>query len=756
MALDMDLELVSQQQKQPMLATEKDGSSSGDPSSVHLASQTIQPSQPSVNVPPLNQQTPPRPLRRFLQRAIVCIVLPPALLTYYIWTYAMWLAPSSNPTVSLHGAVPNAKYVWWSWFVLGAIAPGISTYSLAGVEASMLMTKFWGAGNARQILLHCDRSWSGLSGWKIVLTVVVNHFSKRRRARQTLTGLWLVLFVLSTLSWSFALSGLTLQTENAFVVGHTVGAEVLGLNASNFDQRLTLQFMTEVLHHWQLGTEPRLPLAGSLLVEVRNSQNPNTSSTDTLPPDPSSHIFLTTQANTPVTGKAWGLAFQYGCTTVQHLQDFSILSKRNASENGTQLVQNIPEAHGCYNVFDDSWICVQNQTMGASQGGLLTNIKAWMEVGANIQRNVTGPGYPSTFASAECPGLDHEDILEMLLWEHIDKGSDGGGIPVQSPVSGIEDPHLDANGLPMDAVGLRCTSTSAVGFADINGLAGTFSNFQRTDAMSGSKKETPGIADPLATSNSSATTTTSDGGVSAMGNDTAALEASLEIPGNGGKRGNIRRLGVGVSQLFFLDNYLYNFMDYSNWITPLFSSAGFTPVTQDDPAALASFTNYASVLQADDLKRSVLLAYKHYAVQAVYNGQDGGQSRRDGLWHSPDVNAAVASVTLAKDAGGVPPLLVVVLMLLWALGCMVLGVTYGLRKRWAEVLDGFSLFCFGADAVQRYLSATELPSAMDDYNQAPVLRLLPGLIGDADSGSSGTGRITLVDSNVAVSNKLYK
>jgi hypothetical protein len=124
---------------------------------------------------------------------------------------------------------------------------------------------------------------------------------------------------------------------------------------------------------------------------------------------------------------------------------------------------------------------------------------------------------------------------------------------------------------------------------------------------------------------------TSDGVILVTGTDTSALEASLEIPGNGGKRGNIRRLGVGVSQLFFLDNYLYNFINYSNWITTLFSSAGFTPVTQDDPAALAGFTNYASVLPADDLERSVLLAYKHYAVHAIYNGQDGRQRGRDGL-----------------------------------------------------------------------------------------------------------------------------
>lgn len=749
----MDADAISQQQKQPMLVARKDDSSNGDLSGMYLGSQTI---QTPVKPPIYNHTTTPRPLRRFFQRGLACIVLPPALATYYVWTYVTWLAPSSNPTVSLSGHVPNAKYVWWSWFILGAIAPGISTYSLSGVEASMLMTRFWGAKNARQVLLHCDRSWGGLSGWKIATVALANQFSRKRRGRQTLTTLWLVLFVLSTLSWSFALSGLTLETGNAFVVGNTAGADVLGLNASNFDQRLTLQFMTEVLDHWQLGTEPRIPLAGSLLVEESSSQSPNASSADNLPSDPVNHIFLTPQANVPVTGRAWGLALQYGCTTIQRLQDFSILSKRNASDKGIQLVQNIPEDHGCYNVFDDSWICVQNQTMGAVQGGLLTNVKAWMEVGANIQRNASGPGYPSTYGSAECPGLNHQDIFEMLLWEHIDPGEGGGGVTgILDPVTGIEAPHLDANGLPMKAIGVRCTSTSAVGFADVNGLAGTFANFERHDAVSGSVKETPGIVDPLlALGNGSTNSTTSSGGIVIATNDTAAMEAANEIPGNGGKRGNIRRLGVSVSQLFFLDNYLYNYIDYSNWITPLFSSAGFTPVTQNDPAAISGFTNYASVLQADDLKRSVLLAYKTYAVQAIYNGQDGGQNGKDGLWHSPNVKAAVASVTLTKG-GGVPPLLVVILMLLWASGCMILGVVYGLRKRWAESLDGYSMFCFGADVVQRYLSVTELPSAMDDYSRSPIFSLLPGLIGDADSHNPETGRITLVESDVAISTKVY-
>ncbi|RFU24651.1 hypothetical protein B7463_g11686, partial [Scytalidium lignicola] len=692
-------------------------------------------------IPPSAPGQPPRPLQRFVFRGTVGILCPLALAIYYIWTYVYWLSPSSHPTVYWGGSVPNAKFISWSWFILGAIGPNISLYSLAGAEASMLMTTRWRAKNTLQILTHCDRSWGRLSAWKLLGTTVINRFSRKKTTRVPLTPLWMLLFLLSNLSWSFVLSGLTLKTGQAYFRGTAAGANVLGLDATDFDQRDTLTFMTSVLHRWQLGTEPVLPLAGSLLAEEgSNLTNVSLLSPNTLPPDTQGHIFLSPQASVPVTGSAWGLSLRYNCTEIQRLEDFTILSKRNASNKGIQLVQNIPEDHGCYNVFDDSWICVQNQTLGAVQGGLLSNIHAWMEVGANIQRNSTGPGYPSTYASSQSPGLDYEDVLEVLLWESIAKGSGGQGIGVQNPVSGIQELHVDEDGTPMDAVGVRCTSYSAVGDALVNGVAGRFADFHRHDAISGSEKVTPGIPTNLVT------------GI--LITNASDVEAANEIPGNGGKRGNIRRLGVGVSQLFFLDNYLYQYDQFSDWISPLFSSAGFTTITQNNPAAIPGFTNYASVLQASDLQRSILLAYKSYALQAIYNGDDGLLHDNE-IWQSPNLTTANLLPILDKNAGGIPPLLVLILMCLWAAGCAILCALYGLRKRWSERLDGYSLFCFGVDAAQNDPALKAHISVMDDPQDSETLVMLPGLVGDSQADNYHVGHITLVDRDVADSTRSY-
>jgi hypothetical protein len=50
--------------------------------------------------------------------------------------------------------------------------------------------------------------------------------------------------------------------------------------------------------------------------------------------------------------------------------------------------------------------------------------------------------------------------------------------------------------------------------------------------------------------------------------------------------------------------------------------------------------------------------------------------------------------------GGVPPLLVLVCLSVWAVGCLVLGVVYGTRKRWGETFDGYSFSRYCEDVLK--------------------------------------------------------
>jgi hypothetical protein len=83
---------------------------------------------------------------------------------------------------------------------------------------------------------------------------------------------------------------------------------------------------------------------------------------------------------------------------------------------------------------------------------------------------------------------------------------------------------------------------------------------------------------------------------------------------------------------------------------------------------------------------------KHYALALMFSEQE---SDRD-IWISSTLTAAAAWPILV-DGGGVPPLLGLVCLSVWAIGCLVLGLVYGTRKRWAAIFDGYAFrkYCEG-------------------------------------------------------------
>jgi hypothetical protein len=58
---------------------------------------------------------------------------------------------------------------------------------------------------------------------------------------------------------------------------------------------------------------------------------------------------------------------------------------------------------------------------------------------------------------------------------------------------------------------------------------------------------------------------------------------------------------------------------------------------------------------------------------------------------SNNVTAAIPW-TLLQAGGGVPPLLIVITMVIWAVGCASLSLVYGFRERWAGSFDDEYLY----------------------------------------------------------------
>jgi hypothetical protein len=94
-------------------------------------------------------------------------------------------------------------------------------------------------------------------------------------------------------------------------------------------------------------------------------------------------------------------------------------------------------------------------------------------------------------------------------------------------------------------------------------------------------------------------------------------------------------------------------------------------------------------LSATDLQRALEEAYKQVAVALMYNR---GEVPDTG-WEQLTLAAAEPWTYVVPD-GRLPPLLVLSLLLLWALGCMVLGVAYSFRRRWGAYFSVKSLYWY--------------------------------------------------------------
>ena len=193
----------------------------------------------------------------------------------------------------------------------------------------------------------------------------------------------------------------------------------------------------------------------------------------------------------------------------------------------------------------------------------------------------------------------------------------------------------------------------------------------------------------------------------------------------------------------------------SIWPEDFFSSAEAPPtfLTSMSDNNVVSVTVRPTVLQASELRRSLLRAYGTVAAQLMCNGRRGysfacsGQQYR---FNNTDATAFVSAQVL--DQGLIPTVTPGVLLALWVLGTCFLSLSYGFNRRWAETLDSYSLFQFGGDLSDQVKEKPFL--SVKDFKDHHELRKLPELIGDSKPHFT-PGHITLVQAAEALKTKKH-
>ncbi|KAL9626837.1 MAG: hypothetical protein Q9164_007778, partial [Protoblastenia rupestris] len=351
-----------------------------------------------------------------------------------------------------------------------------------------------------QTMMHCEHSWSGPSGWMALAKQAFFWMTKEDWHPQWPSKTWFVLATLSAAVFlALPISGLSMEFSDGYVTSNQHPL-VMGSTFDNFNLRMNDVPLSRAISLWEASVAPRAPHLGIIYTSPNQSHARDELSylktaPNSLPVEEgTSTLFLPPQAKTPITGNAWGLALRYNCTIAERASDFTILKHRNDSQRPRkgQYYVSYDVAEASANIFVQypSTIRAKNVNMVLVIGSTAHYSPRLVSVDGAFTKDYR-VGYFGNSTEAY-PGLEVEELLELQLWQHLNMtvpSNISSALPpntlndtIDHPISDIQPPSNYTDGY---VIGLRCTSSSAVGTADIDGRYSTYTNFQRTDTALG-------------------------------------------------------------------------------------------------------------------------------------------------------------------------------------------------------------------------------------------------------------------------------
>ncbi|PGH13495.1 hypothetical protein AJ79_03625 [Helicocarpus griseus UAMH5409] len=648
---------------------------------------------PNVHVPqnPDSTTVKGHKLRRFPARGIA-IILGPLLVTAYF--IIIWAFIEKRERDTIKYGLNGELWVFYSWFIVGVFGLNLSKYGLQGVEAAMLQTRTWQARNSMALMMHSGSTWSGPGGW-------VKYFNALYQRKRLAGRLWWLLAILSALSSiALPLSGLTMDIDDGYI---RLDEEpmVIGRKWDNLNRfRGYFRPLSQTL--WQAGDSPNLPGIGVAYTAPHVQRDkfglgdfPNPLPTESAEnPD----IFLVPQATVPIGGKSWGMLIGYNCSIVESFSEFKILSRRLSAKY--EYNWNDRYDFPLFSLGPDEAILVRNSTDTAEVGdaGMWANL----EIGVKpytVNKNIPNRGYTSEFLAAQANGTLRSQIIEIALWQAAFNSLDFNGSP-GAMIAGAPVPFFeDENGKIHHNKSFFPAIYNRGGFQRLN------------------DRKVRSLAVPVGVR------CVSHSNLGTAELDPQGFFRTFEqgLPPPKAYRGDESSGVFGQTALDFLQTKVGN----------LITSSGFRSV----PAEYISRSRY---LSADALRKSCLLAFARDALSLMYD-----DSNEFGQNAYPLSDATSSKPGKILTPGRVPGIIPAVFFVLWALGCIVLGIIYGFSARWSETLDGYSLFRFGADLSDQIRGRPEFAGPGEFYKCDGLWRL-PGLIGDSQPRSD-TGHISLVE-----------
>ncbi len=454
-------------------------------------------------------------------------------------------------------------------------------------------------------------------------------------------------------------------------------------------------------------------------------------------------VFISPQSPGVLIGKAWGLESNLSCSTIDSIDQFDLLSQRNADKTAPRCPPinfnssgDSPEYIGLPDLCDFD-IYTLHQPDNETLLPLYMATDSYFPVGEmEIAVKYDKSGYDDSDLFSDPRPV----VMEVALWQNpVELGESQCprllrqldnelGVTVDgmekefrlSNVSTLLTGQTDQTSKRLPAIGVQWKSTFRTGTTIIDGLSGSYASFTQEPAdslVSATPVPAPTAIPRIFRSELAGALKLLDM------YKTQALQSvvqSLPVDWALGSNMDLKPVAYLASNVTWLSNIYKSVDAYSR--TPMYCDG-------EDPASTSSWSQL-QLLDSSQLQKSLIRAYKAYAIEITKPSTVAFNS----------TTLHPVKPTSIISPGRVPPVVVGVLLVLWALGSCTLGLMFGLRPRWSETLDGFSMFRFGSD--QPGVSINEAAFSRH-YSECQALRRLPGMVGLSDR----TGHVTLVRRN---------
>ncbi|KAM7214556.1 UbiA prenyltransferase family domain containing protein [Rhypophila decipiens] len=661
---------------------------------------------PGPSTPLEASEHPIRSAQRFYFSAIFLVFVPATIAAYFWLTWMYLVYPDRDDPAKFNRW--DGSLVFYSWFLIGVFGLDWSRYGLVRAEAAMLRSSYWKASNTEDLLLHGDKSWSSPGGWLRYVKLLFSRSRKRggekgSRARVH-DKLSLLLALLSILAFvALPLSGLSLETSDGFLYSKDAPMMICRTREL-FNERQpgsSTGYYDGPTSAWEIGARPELPGLGILYTPEYLARKDFEESFAEVP----NKFPLAGEGTARLRSSDLGTwrPFSSKCCSPPAFQ-------KACPRRAFRLVARQTSPGSLYDSQDEGIF------YHAPKTGLSFNVWGYGELGVQRVQQQFGNGLyngsePSSFAPDDIARPEGADFFEYVLWQVQLKTSYANELP-----AGV------SFNTTMGTEGIR-----GLGHPVIQNSNGTFSLNQTFFQLRASR------------TNKTLTTYVGE-------NDSHILGVPLNIAVSLAPPIGFRCRSVSVLGEASVNPRKSTFTSFEKSPPPPPNNEGrtlrfgniawttllkggyyglFTSTNSPPRLAVSNSYFYRSFVTPDMMQRSILQAYAMDALELMYDSNYGFRQ----AWENSNVTSARKGKVLT--VGPVPPVFPAALFMAWAVGCVVLGVYYGFRKRSTDAMDGYSFVRIGVEVADRVRDDRDFwVAGRFQDSSSKTLRNLPGRIGD--------------------------